>query len=50
MFPVLSEVTRYGYAGVNLFFVISGFVILMSVWGRTAPQFIASRVSRLYPA
>lgn len=50
VFPGLSEVTRYGYAGVHLFFVISGFVILMSMWGRSVPQFVASRVSRLYPA
>jgi peptidoglycan/LPS O-acetylase OafA/YrhL len=49
-FPRLSDVTPYGYAGVHLFFVISGFVILMSVWGRSVPQFLASRVSRLYPA
>lgn len=49
-FPLLSDVTRYGYAGVHLFFVISGFVILMSMWGRSVPQFVASRVSRLYPA
>jgi peptidoglycan/LPS O-acetylase OafA/YrhL len=50
VFPGLSDVTRYGYAGVHLFFVISGFVILMSVWGRTVGEFVASRVSRLYPA
>ena len=49
-FPGLSQVARYGYVGVHLFFVISGFVILMSLWGRTLPQFVASRVSRLYPA
>ncbi|GEA90040.1 acyltransferase family protein [Cellulomonas cellasea] len=49
-FPRLSEVTPYGYTGVHLFFVISGFVILMSAWGRSVPQFVASRVSRLYPA
>lgn len=49
-FPRLSDWTRYGYAGVHLFFVISGFVVLMSVWNRTVPQFIASRMSRLYPA
>lgn len=48
--PALSDVTRDGYAGVHLFFVISGFVILMSVWDRTVPQFLASRISRLYPA
>lgn len=50
VFPDLSLVTRYGYAALHLFFTISGFVILMSVWGRTPRQFIASRVSRLYPA
>ena len=50
VFPVLSGIIRYGYAGVHLFFAISGFVILMSVWGRTPRQFVASRVARLYPA
>ncbi|MFI2753271.1 acyltransferase family protein [Cellulomonas sp. P22] len=42
--------TRYGYLGVHLFFVISGFVILSSAWGRPVGSFAASRVSRLYPA
>ncbi|WP_123740481.1 acyltransferase family protein [Salana multivorans] len=50
VFGAFSGVTVYGYAGVHLFFVVSGFVILMSVWGRSVPQFLASRVSRLYPA
>ncbi len=50
VFGTLAQVSRYGYAGVHLFFVISGFVILMSLWGRTVPQFVASRISRLYPA
>jgi len=49
-FPVLQPITIYGSLGVELFFMISGFVILMSAWGRTVPQFVASRVSRLYPA
>ncbi|MGH3495363.1 MAG: acyltransferase family protein [Sciscionella sp.] len=49
-FPRLWHVTAYGALGVQLFFIISGFVILMSSWGRTLPQFVASRVSRLYPA
>lgn len=49
-FPTLSTVTRYGYLGVELFFVISGFVILMTAYGRSLPAFVASRVSRLYPA
>lgn len=46
----MSAMTRYGYLGVHLFFVISGFVILMSAWGRSVGSFVASRVSRLYPA
>jgi peptidoglycan/LPS O-acetylase OafA/YrhL len=49
-FQFLSGVAAYGGLGVQLFFIISGFVILMSAWGRTIPQFVASRVSRLYPA
>ncbi|CAM3643924.1 acyltransferase [Occultella aeris] len=50
LFPGLSDVLRYGYVGMHLFFVLSGFVILMSAWGRTTGSFVASRVSRLYPA
>ncbi len=42
--------TMYGALGVPLFFVISGFVLLMTAWDRTVPQFVASRVGRLYPA
>lgn len=49
-FPRLSQFAAYGGLGVHLFFIISGFVILMSAWGRSIPQFVASRVSRLYPA
>ena len=50
LFPVVSEVTRYGFLGVDAFFLISGFVICMSVWGRTPGEFFASRAARLYPA
>lgn len=42
--------TGYGSLGVPLFFVISGFVLLMTAWGRDVPQFVASRVGRLFPA
>ena len=49
-FPQLSRVTQYGELGVNLFFVISGFVILMSAWGRSVENFAISRVTRLFPA
>ncbi|MEU5301283.1 acyltransferase family protein [Streptomyces noursei] len=66
-FPYLSSAFAYGCLGVQIFFVISGFVICLSGWvppvahhrpspDRTAPglsrlrSFVASRVSRLYPA
>jgi peptidoglycan/LPS O-acetylase OafA/YrhL len=50
MFPGAGAVTRYGYLGVDLFFMISGFVILMSAWGRSPGEFGISRVVRLLPA
>ena len=50
VFPDLGWVTSYGGFGVQLFFVISGFVILMSAWGRSIPSFVASRIARIYPA
>lgn len=41
---------QIGTAGVDLFFVISGFVILMSVSKvKSGKEFIINRVSRLYP-
>jgi len=46
----LSQVTRYGGFGVDLFFVISGFVILGSAEGKTPYQFVVSRVTRILPA
>lgn len=42
--------TAYGSLGPELFFVISGFVILLTAWGRPTAQVVASRVARLYPA
>ncbi|MDT9697908.1 acyltransferase [Streptomyces sp. P17] len=48
--PSLFRVAAYGWIGVEIFFVISGFVICMSCWGRTPRQFFVSRVIRLYPA
>jgi len=45
-----NSVSRYGYLGVELFFLISGFVVFMSAWGRRPGQFAVSRVTRLYPA
>ncbi|WP_030872291.1 acyltransferase family protein [Streptomyces sp. NRRL S-37] len=49
-FPTLHTFFAYGCLGVQIFFVISGFVICMSGWGRSLTSFLASRVSRLMPA
>lgn len=50
VFGPLNTVFGYGWLGVELFFLISGFVICMSAWGRSLGEFFVSRVVRLYPA
>ncbi|MFF0220763.1 acyltransferase family protein [Streptomyces sp. NPDC004629] len=50
VFPDLATAAVYGCLGVQFFFVISGFVICMSSWGRSPGDFFRSRVARLYPA
>lgn len=40
----------FGYLGVNLFFMISGFVIIWSASSRDWYSFAVGRVARLYPA
>jgi peptidoglycan/LPS O-acetylase OafA/YrhL len=50
LFPYLHPVAQYGWMGVHLFFLISGFVICMSAWDRPLGDFFLSRVVRLYPA
>ncbi|MER5898111.1 acyltransferase, partial [Streptomyces sp. NPDC001876] len=42
--------TSYGSYGVQLFFLISGFVICLSAWDRTPGQFVRARFLRLFPA
>ena len=49
-YGLLGDASKYGYLGVDLFFMISGFVILMSAEGRSASAFVRSRAIRLYPA
>ncbi|MEJ1105638.1 MULTISPECIES: acyltransferase family protein [unclassified Kribbella] len=49
-FPHADVIARYGYLGVDLFFTISGFVVLLSAWDRTPRSFVVSRAVRLYPA
>jgi len=46
----VPDFLSYGYLGVPLFFIISGFVIFMTVSKiNSLPKFIISRFSRLYP-
>ena len=45
----LHQLATYGWTGVELFFLISGFVICMSGWGRKPADFFVSRVVRLVP-
>ncbi|MFI5657274.1 acyltransferase family protein [Streptomyces sp. NPDC051684] len=49
-FPTLHGWFAYGCLGVQVFFVISGFVICMSGWGRPLRSFFASRAARLLPS
>ena len=48
-FPELASLGRYGFFGVELFFIISGYVIVYSVAGRTMTEFAIARMVRLYP-
>lgn len=45
-----GEYGRYMYLGINFFFIISGFVILLSAEDGKPREFIVSRFVRLYPA
>ena len=49
-YPLLEPIAKYGFLGVELFFMISGFVILMTAASGSLKGFIVSRIVRLYPA
>lgn len=50
-YPLLAPTAKYGYLGVELFFMISGFVVLMTAAASARLRdFCISRIVRLYPA
>lgn len=49
-YPWLEHFAAYGYLGMELFFMISGFVIPMSARHGSLRRFAVSRILRLYPA
>lgn len=48
-YPGMVDIAKYGYLCIDLFFTISGYVILFSSWGRSPADFLAARFTRLYP-
>lgn len=48
--PELVAFAKYGFLGVEFFFMISGFVIFFSAKNKTAGQFLSVRAVRLFPA
>jgi len=48
-FEYLGSMFKYGYLGVDLFFMISGFVITLSIRHGSLGLFAISRFKRLYP-
>jgi peptidoglycan/LPS O-acetylase OafA/YrhL len=49
-YPLIAQFAKYGFLGVDFFFMISGFVILMTAANGKLQAFFVSRVARLYPA
>jgi len=48
--PEVVRFAKYGYLGVDFFFMISGYVIFFSAMNRSASEFAVSRAVRLFPA
>ncbi len=49
-FPVLGSIFKYGYLGIYLFFIMSGYTVVMSMGNKGGVKFIFSRMLRLYPS
>jgi peptidoglycan/LPS O-acetylase OafA/YrhL len=49
-FPRLNFISAFGWVGVEIFFVISGFVIALSARGSSPGEFLSRRALRIFPA
>jgi len=47
--PAIDGVARYGFLGVQVFFLISGWLVLRTAQGRTLREFAISRAVRIVP-
>jgi peptidoglycan/LPS O-acetylase OafA/YrhL len=47
---IVQQISTFGCIGVPLFFIISGYVIILSSEGRNRGQFVFARAVRLWPA
>src|SRR5258706_15154943 len=50
LYPSAAPFTWFGWGGVEIFFVISGFVIANSASRSSPTEFLLGRALRLYPA
>src|SRR6202035_4696902 len=50
LYPSAADFTWFGWVGVEIFFVISGFVIANSASKSSPVEFLIGRALRLYPA
>lgn len=49
-FPVLGKIFQYGYLGIYLFFILSGYTIILSAYNKKFTNFVLARIFRLYPS
>ena len=49
-FPVLGEIFKYGFLGIHLFLIISGYTITLSAYEKNFKTFVIGRMLRLYPS